>query len=97
MHQVHVGDRFKLLGKEFTINHIWSTPESFEAQSGYDTEITWPISEADALEWIEEPVMFTKEQVEAIKNKMKHLEVATYNECSLWPKLEAFLDSHTQD
>ncbi len=90
-HEVKVGDRFKLINLTWLVRKIDS--EFFYAHT-VDTILirrgSMSLKDADQLDWIKPEPTFTKEQVEAIKEKLEQGYPPNVGDLFVW------LDSHTE-
>ena len=97
-HQPKVGDKFRLLDKEWEVDKIIENPPSIRGRrSTINSFYTfyWPISEADKLDWIKPVPKCSKEFAEAMKAiiyKKPFNRVQSVEE-----EINSWLDAHTED
>lgn len=81
----HIGDRFKLLGKEWRVSLLIPQDGTLEALVNDTVYMYWPLSEVDALDWIKPEPKCSKEFAEALK-----LQISMHGHFLVW------LDAHTE-
>ena len=98
MKQIRVGNRFRLLGKEWVV--CWKDDHAkgdLKAEADkMEAFIRWPLAEADQLDWIEPEVKFTREQAEALKDRLNYPPGSpTWNQTA--EDFSNWLDAHTSE
>lgn len=103
-HTVRVGDKFRLLGKEWTVKTC-TLSNVFLAKTCRDKdgvevhgEIYLPHSYADSIDWIKPVPKCSKEFADLIKKEYPNASIIMSSATrSVMDSLHEFIDAHTED
>lgn len=90
-----VGDKFKLLDKEWEVVDIGSVNFYSEVMSSRAVSMFFPVSEADKLDWIKPVPKCSKEFAEAVKEKF--MEAWGGGEGDNCESFHKWIKEHTED
>lgn len=97
-HTVRVGDKFRLLDREWEVRSIASKDFISHIDVDHYQELAWPLNEADKLDWIKPVPRCSKEFAEALKARIGYPETVKIPVMAkAFQELFDWIDAHTED